>query len=159
MTAADVNGDGAIDLGTNLQVLVNEGHGHFTDETATGLPQLPTDAKSWPQRVLIEDVNDDGRPDLTVQFAAKGVVLEADPAAVWLNQGGSFAAPRDRSTASSRNMRPRRLRQRWTARRFLSRVQPAERMPVPLLHHAAGRRAHRANPCSHDAFARKCPAG
>jgi hypothetical protein len=97
-----VNGDGAADLvfaetlndpwyvGTNLQVLVNDGHGHFTDETATRLPEPPTSAKSWPQRVLFEDVNDDGRPDLTVQFAAKGVVLQADPTAVWLNQAGIF---------------------------------------------------------------------
>jgi hypothetical protein len=102
MKAADVNGDGAVDLvfaetlndpwyiGTNLQVLVNDGHGHFTDETAARLPEPPTDAKSWPQRVLVEDVNDDGHPDLTVQFAARGVVLQADPTAVWLNQGGIF---------------------------------------------------------------------
>lgn len=102
MKAADVNGDGAIDLvfaetlndpwyvGTNLQVLVNDGHGHFSDETATRLPEPPADAKSWPQRVLVEDVNDDGHPDLTVQFAARGVVPQADPTAVWLNQGGIF---------------------------------------------------------------------
>src|SRR5438067_2686026 len=45
MKAADINGDGAVDLvfaetlndpwyvGTNLQVLTNDGHGRFTDET------------------------------------------------------------------------------------------------------------------------------
>jgi hypothetical protein len=110
MKAADVNGDGAVDLvfadtlndpwyvGTNLQVLINNGRGNFTDETATRLPQPPTEAKSWPERVLLEDVDDDGHPDLTVQFAPAGVVPEADPTMVYLNEKGVFrriAPPRD----------------------------------------------------------------
>ena len=110
MKAADVNGDGALDLifaetlndpwyiGTNIQVLINDGHGHFADETSTRLLEPPTEAKSWPQRVLLEDVNDDGRPDLTVQFSPAGVVPEADPTMVYLNTDGVFrriAAPKD----------------------------------------------------------------
>jgi hypothetical protein len=110
MKAADITGDGAVDLvfaetrsdpwyvGTNLQILVNDGHGHFTDETANRLPRPPSDAKSWPQRVLLEDVNDDGRPDLTVQFAAAGAVPEANPTVVYVNVNGIFrpiTAPRD----------------------------------------------------------------
>jgi len=109
MKAADVNGDGAPDLifaeslndpwyvGTNIQILMNDGHGRFADETAARLPD-PPQAKSWPERVLVEDVNDDGRPDLTVQYAPAGVVPQADPTAVYLNQGGIFrptTAPKD----------------------------------------------------------------
>lgn len=110
MKAADVNGDGAVDLvfaetlndpwyvGTNLQVLVNDGQGHYSDETATRLPNPPAGAKSWPERVLLEDVNDDGRPDLTVAFAPAGAVPQADPTAVYLNDNGVFrriTPPRD----------------------------------------------------------------
>jgi hypothetical protein len=110
MKAADVNGDGAVDLvfaeslndpwyiGTNLQVLIGDGHGHFTDDTTARLPQPPSQAKSWPDRVLLDDINDDGRPDLTVQFAPEGQVTEVDPTIVYVNDNGVFrriAAPAD----------------------------------------------------------------
>jgi FG-GAP-like repeat len=110
MKAADINGDGAIDLafaetlndpwyvGTNIQVVMNDGHGHFTDETSIRLAEPPTEAKSWPDRILLEDVNGDGRPDLTVAFAPAGVVPQADPTAVYLNDGAVFrriTAPKD----------------------------------------------------------------
>jgi hypothetical protein len=110
MKAADVNGDGAVDLvfaeslndpwyiGTNLQVLIGDGHGHFTDDTTARLPQPPSQAKSWPDRVLLDDINDDGRPDLTVQFAPEGQVTEVDPTIVYVNENGVFrriAAPAD----------------------------------------------------------------
>lgn len=101
MKAADVNGDGSQDLifaeslndpwyvGANVQVLINDGHGHFTDETAARLPDPPK-AKSWPDRVLVNDLNDDGRPDLTIQYAPAGVVPQADPTVVYLNENGVF---------------------------------------------------------------------
>jgi len=106
MKAADVNGDGNVDLvfaetlndpwyvGTNIQILIGDGHGRFSDETATRLVSPPTQAKSWPQRVLVDDVNDDGRPDLTVQYAPAGVVPSADPTAVYLNDEGVFKPAR-----------------------------------------------------------------
>ena len=102
MKADDVNGDGKLDLvfgetlndpwyvGTNIQVLIGDGQGHFSDETASRLQSPPTQAKSWPQRVLLDDLNDDGRPDLTIQYAPKGVVPSADPTAVYLNDNGVF---------------------------------------------------------------------
>ena len=95
--AADVNGDGAPDLlfgetlnvpwyvGTTIQVLINDGHGHFTDQTAVWMPKQP-EVTSWPDRLLTEDVNDDGRPDLTIQYASAG--RSATP--VWLDTGTSL---------------------------------------------------------------------
>src|SRR5262249_6909591 len=79
--------------GTKIQVLINDGHGHFTDETSTWMPQEP-DTHSWPDRLLSEDVNDDGKPDLTIQYASDG----SSPTPVWLNGGKSFVPitpPRD----------------------------------------------------------------
>jgi FG-GAP-like repeat len=96
---ADVNGDGAVDLllaetqstpyyiGSKIQVLINDGHGHFTDETKTRLPDQPN-AQSWPDRLLVEDLNDDGKPDLAVQYASVGITPEADPTPFWLNENG-----------------------------------------------------------------------
>jgi hypothetical protein len=110
MKAADVNGDSHVDLvfgetfndpwyvGTNIQVLINDGTGRFSDETAARLQSPPAQARSWPQRVLLTDINDDGRPDLTIQYAPQGVVLNADPTVVWVNDDGIFkpvAAPKD----------------------------------------------------------------
>lgn len=105
INATDINHDGAADLifgeslsdpwyiGTTIQILVNDGHGHFTDATATWLPKQPT-TSGWPNRILTEDVNDDGKPDLTIQYAAAG----RDPTPLWLNDGTQFtpaAAPAD----------------------------------------------------------------
>jgi FG-GAP-like repeat len=98
---ADVNGDGAVDLllvetqsnpyyiGSKIQVLINDGHGHFTDETKTRLPDEPQ-AQSWPDRLLVEDFNDDGKPDLAIQYASVGITPEADPTPFWLNENGVF---------------------------------------------------------------------
>jgi hypothetical protein len=75
---------------------MNDGHGHFTDETATRMPEQVHSAK-WPQRLLVEDVNDDGRPDLTVEFANAGDQPK-DDTAVDLNRDGVFrriAGPAD----------------------------------------------------------------
>jgi len=51
---------------------VDDGHGHFSDETAARLPDQPN-AQSWPHRLLVEDFNDDGKPDLAVQYASVGI--------------------------------------------------------------------------------------
>jgi hypothetical protein len=96
-----VNGDGAVDLllaetrhdpyyiGSKIQVLINDGHGHFTDQTKTRLPDQPQ-GDSWPDRLLVEDLNDDHKPDLAVQYAAIGITPEADPTPFWLNENGVF---------------------------------------------------------------------
>lgn len=101
IAAADVDGDGDIDLllaetqndpyyiGTRVQVLINDARGHFTDETARRFPQQ-TDARSWPDRLLVEDFDDDGRADLAVQHAPPGIVPVADPTPFWLNRDGIF---------------------------------------------------------------------
>ncbi len=104
----DVNGDGAVDLvfaeslndpyyqGTTIQVLMNDGHGHFTDETSTWMPQQPQ-TTSWPYRLLSEDVNDDGLPDLTIRYGHFGPGANA-PTALYLNDGNAFrtaTAPQD----------------------------------------------------------------
>lgn len=101
IVAAEVNGDGAVDLllaetqsnpyyiGSKIQVLINDGHGHFTDETKTRLPNQPQ-AQSWPDRLLAEDFNDDGKPDLAIQYASVGITPEADPTPFWLNENGVF---------------------------------------------------------------------
>ena len=98
--ALDVNGDGANDLvfgesrndpwyqGTAIQILVNDGHGHFTDETSTRFPDEPT-TDNWPERVLVEDVDGDGHPDLTVLFRT-GNTPTTIPPALYLNRGGIF---------------------------------------------------------------------
>jgi hypothetical protein len=111
MKAADINGDGAIDLvfgetlndpwyiGTTIQVLLNDGHGGFADRTAVWMPKQP-DTKSWADRLLTEDVNDDGRPDLTIQYASAG----RSPTPVWRNAGTSFVPippPRDGDFSTS----------------------------------------------------------
>ena len=98
----DLNGDGATDLisvetqtdpyyiGTRIQVLINDGRGRFRDETSTRLPSQPN-AQSWPNRVLVEDFNDDAKPDFAIQYAQPGKVPEPDPTPFYLNRGdGSF---------------------------------------------------------------------
>jgi hypothetical protein len=101
IVSADVNGDGAVDLltaetqhqpyyiGSKVQVLINDRQGHFTDETKTRLREQLR-AQSWPNRLLVEDFNDDGKPDLAIQYASVGITPEADPTPFWLNENGVF---------------------------------------------------------------------
>lgn len=118
MAPADIDGDGDPDLlfaetpndpyyiGTRVQVLVNDGRGHFTDETARRFPQQ-TDARSWPDRLLVEDFDDDGLPDLAVQHAPPGIIPEPDATPFWLNRGGVFeriAGALQGTSARSRGM-------------------------------------------------------
>jgi hypothetical protein len=102
IVAADLDGDADADLvmgetqnepyyiGTRVQVLINDGRGTFSDATARWLPTQP-EGRSWPNRLLTEDLDDDGRPDLTVQYAPVGIIPEPDPTRFWLNRDGAFA--------------------------------------------------------------------
>jgi hypothetical protein len=87
-------------------VLINDGQGHFSDQTSTRLPDQP-DAQSWPERLLLEDLNDDGKSDIFLQYAPPGIVPEADPTPVWLNENGVFVrihGPAQGSPPGSRGM-------------------------------------------------------
>ena len=99
----DLTGDGAADLligesqtdpyyiGTRIQVLINDGHGRFNDETTKRLPAQPN-AQSWPDRILLEDFNGDNKPDFAIQYAPPGKVPRPDPTPFFLNSGdGSFS--------------------------------------------------------------------
>ncbi|HEV8103642.1 MAG TPA: FG-GAP-like repeat-containing protein [Gaiellaceae bacterium] len=118
IATSDVNGDGATDLllaetqqdpyyiGSKIQVLINDGHGQFSDETSTRLLNQPT-GQSWPERLLLEDLNDDGKPDIFLQYAPPGIVPQADPTPVWLNENGVFTriqGPAQGSAPGSRGM-------------------------------------------------------
>jgi hypothetical protein len=118
IASTDVNGDGAPDLllaesqqnpyyvGSKVQVLINDGQGHFSDETATRFPNEPN-AQSWPERLMLEDFNGDGRADVFLQYAPPGIVPEADPTPVWLNENGVFVpikAPEQGPPPGSRGM-------------------------------------------------------
>ena len=73
-------------VGTKIQVLLNDGHGHFTDQTATWMPSQPQTDEASPDRLLVEDFNDDGKPDLAVQYAS----ALNNPTPFWLNEGRVF---------------------------------------------------------------------
>jgi hypothetical protein len=118
IASTDVNGDGAPDLllaetqqdpyyiGSKIQVLINDGQGHFTDETATRFPDEPN-AQSWPDRLVLEDLNGDGTADLFLQYAPPGIVPQADPTPFWLNENGVFVrmqGPAQGSQPNSRGM-------------------------------------------------------
>lgn len=118
IAATDVNGDGKVDLllaetqqdpyyiGSKVQVLINDGLGHFSDQTTTRFPDEPN-AQSWPERLMLEDFNGDGKADVFLQYAPPGIVPNADPTPVWLNENGVFVrikAPAQGQPAGSRGM-------------------------------------------------------
>jgi hypothetical protein len=73
--AADINHDGHQDLlisytpedpyyvGRWIQVLINNGHGRFRDETSTRLPQTDN-SLTWLTTLDVADLNGDGNPDI-----------------------------------------------------------------------------------------------
>jgi hypothetical protein len=72
VTAADIDGDGAIDLyvgniccGAGPQLYINDGSGHFTAQTA-GLPDFLANHTQTFTSARFIDVNNDGSPDLVL---------------------------------------------------------------------------------------------
>lgn len=80
IVAADLDGDGAIDLfvphrdGGRGQIFWNDGKGNFPQVTDFGLP------KSWVRAAASGDLNGDGRPDLVIGDERQGTF-------VFLNSG------------------------------------------------------------------------
>jgi len=105
LDAMDVDGDGDLDLfnvytpaadvrGWELQLLINDGNGNFTDGTAArfraGETSL-TDVNYFMSFLEVADVNNDGFDDLIARYV--GAENAADAPAIWLNDGtGRFAA-------------------------------------------------------------------
>ncbi len=111
ITAADLRGTGQQDLILNeiqpgvsaserasnsynascIQILINDGTGHFTDQTAlrggNAIPPSATASLSWYDWTFVVDVNGDGYPDLVL---APGGVLPQTPNLVLLNDGNGF---------------------------------------------------------------------
>ena len=87
--ALDVNGDGRADLVLSysvfgagaptrqIQLLVNNGQGGFTDETANRLP-ASIQGGAWSRRIHLTDVNGDGRIDLVLSNGSSTPFYLAD---------------------------------------------------------------------------------
>ena len=100
VTAAELNGDGHLDLlmgytknnpfyvGRWIQVLINNGDGTFRDETSTRLPQSDNSGV-WPYSIQVADLNGDHKLDLGVSLFA--YPNEAPP--FYLNRGDGTFAP------------------------------------------------------------------
>jgi uncharacterized protein YjdB len=99
----DLNGDGAPDLiivwsrfvpyyaGTALQILINDGTGNFSDQTALRLrnipgSELPAERLAWTDRFQLIDVNGDGQLDLVGSQRHDNV----GKVRIWMNAGGTF---------------------------------------------------------------------
>jgi FG-GAP-like repeat len=100
VTAAELNGDGHIDLlmgytkntpfyvGRWIQVLINNGDGTFRDETSNRLPQSDNSGV-WPYAIEVADLNGDHKLDLGVSLYP--YPTQAPP--FYLNRGDGTFAP------------------------------------------------------------------
>jgi hypothetical protein len=98
--AGDLNGDGAPDLvlgynkqsftGLWLQILINDGHGNFTDETAQRLPpQSDNSFGGFYNWIRLIDLNGDGHLDIATGLETGGT--HTSP--YFLNDGTGVFAP------------------------------------------------------------------
>lgn len=99
----DINGDGALDLviawsryvpyyaGTELQILINDGSGNFTDETTLRLrnipgSELPAQRLAWTDRFQFIDANGDGQLDIV----GSQMVDNVGKVRIWMKAGGTY---------------------------------------------------------------------
>ena len=103
----DVNGDGKLDLilaetdrfynASAIQILINDGKGNFTDETAKRLPpDTKQDKGPWIKSLVAADVNGDGAMDFYIQGMLKPS-LTGKINFIWLNDGKGNFTPVDNS--------------------------------------------------------------
>jgi Ca2+-binding RTX toxin-like protein len=111
--AADINGDGKLDLVTTsvvdlfkpgtTQIWINDGQGGFTNETAKRLPVQATE--DWYTRTQLVDINGDGYVDLLASNSHKQAVFLNDGAGrfVQLPEGWLAISQYDRLQAADVN--------------------------------------------------------
>nr|WP_255726499.1 FG-GAP-like repeat-containing protein [Microvirga sp. ACRRW] len=103
IVGVDVNRDGYNDIvlsttggdrekgnwyrGQKLQVLINDGTGHFRDETSARVKQ--NGKGNWNQSIKAVDVDNDGDKDIVAQSDDVGGPLSKQTV-VWINSGGKF---------------------------------------------------------------------
>ena len=96
--AVDIDGDGDLDLVVNtvvdfftvgsIRFYINDGKGHFTDETDARLPARSADG--WNTRVQFADLNGDGKVDMLVSNGANRPVFLNDGTGRFIQAGADF---------------------------------------------------------------------
>ena len=83
---ADLVGISQIDGGTinTLNILINDGTGHFTDQTASRVFGAPTTVANGWVNVFVADVNNDGSPDIVIS----NFLNLPPPSEIFFNDGG-----------------------------------------------------------------------
>ncbi|WP_457089900.1 FG-GAP-like repeat-containing protein [Microvirga sp. P5_D2] len=93
IVSADINRDGFNDLilsttahnRRKMQILINDGSGHFRDETKARIKQ---DGKGhWDQTIQTADIDNDGDKDLVAQ---SDLGTPSSQTLIWINSGGKF---------------------------------------------------------------------